>query len=55
MMRKDLGLMHAETERSGITTALLPLLLDQVRGALERGEGGLDVTAAFRYPISSSG
>ncbi|MFM7237505.1 MAG: hypothetical protein ACKOYK_12205 [Cyanobium sp.] len=53
-MLKDLNLMQSETERAGIATAVLPVLIDQVSLALQRGEGGLDVTAAFRYPISSN-
>ncbi|MEB3304196.1 MAG: NAD(P)-binding domain-containing protein [Cyanobacteriota bacterium] len=50
MMRKDVGLMSSEMEGAGIAMALLPVLLDQINAALQREEGGLDVTAAFRYP-----
>jgi len=53
MMRKDLGLMLSEAERQSIPLAWLPALDALFAAAIERGEGGLDVTAAFRYPETS--
>lgn len=51
-MRKDFGVMLAAAEREAIPLTWLPALDDLFAAAIERGEGGLDVTAAFRYPIT---
>ncbi|MFM7641451.1 MAG: NAD(P)-dependent oxidoreductase [Cyanobium sp.] len=52
MMRKDLRLMVSETEQQSISMAMLPAMDDLFSAAISRGEGALDVTSAFRYPIT---
>jgi 3-hydroxyisobutyrate dehydrogenase len=51
MARKDVRLMIEEADRHGVELGLMPLIADLYDQAMERGEGALDTTAAFRFPV----
>lgn len=52
MARKDVRLMIEEAERGGVPLAVMPAVAAMFDQAIERGEGGMDVTAGVRYPFS---
>jgi 3-hydroxyisobutyrate dehydrogenase len=51
MARKDARLMVEEAARHGVDLAVMPAVIALQDAAIARGEGQLDTTAAFRYPI----
>jgi 3-hydroxyisobutyrate dehydrogenase len=53
MARKDVRLMIEEAARHNVALAVMPSIAALQDAAIARGEGGLDTTAAFRYPIKS--
>ncbi len=55
MARKDVRLMIEETARHGEELELMPLIAGLYDQAIARGEGSLDTTAAFRFPLASGG
>lgn len=50
MARKDVRLMIEESARHGVELEVMPMIAALYDRAIERGEGALDTTAAFRYP-----
>jgi 3-hydroxyisobutyrate dehydrogenase len=51
MARKDVRLMQEEADRQNVKLALIPGIAALQDEAIARGEGSLDTTAGFRYPI----
>lgn len=51
MARKDVRLMIEEAARHGVELGLMPLVAKLYDQAIARGEGALDTTAAFRFPL----
>lgn len=51
MAHKDVRLMIDEATRHGVQLALMPGVATLQEQAIARGEGGMDTTAAFRFPI----
>jgi 3-hydroxyisobutyrate dehydrogenase len=51
MARKDVRLMIEEARRHGVDLAVMPAVAALFDAAIARGEGGLDASAAARYPI----
>ena len=51
MARKDVRLMLDEAARRGVALAVMPGVAALYEAALARGEGGLDTSAAFRFPV----
>ena len=51
MARKDVRLMIEEAGRHDIALAVMPAVAALYDAAIQRGEGGRDTTAAFRFPI----
>jgi 3-hydroxyisobutyrate dehydrogenase len=51
MARKDVRLMIEEAARHGVELGLMPLIAKLYDQAIARGEGALDTTAAFRFPV----
>lgn len=52
MARKDVRLMIEEARRHGVELAVMPAVAALQDAAIARGEGRLDSTAAFRWPIA---
>ncbi len=52
MARKDVRLMIEEAQRHGVDLALMPAVAALYDAAIARGEGALDTTAAFRWPVA---
>jgi 3-hydroxyisobutyrate dehydrogenase len=51
MARKDVRLMIEEAGRHGVTLAVMPAVAALQDAAIARGEGALDTSAAFRWPV----
>jgi 3-hydroxyisobutyrate dehydrogenase len=51
MARKDVRLMVEEAARHGVDLALMPAVAALQDAAIARGEGALDSSAAFRWPL----
>lgn len=51
MARKDVRLMVEEAARHGVSLAVMPAVAALQDAAIERGEGALDTSAAFRWPL----
>jgi 3-hydroxyisobutyrate dehydrogenase len=51
MARKDVRLMVEEAARHGVTLAVMPAVAALQDAAIARGEGALDTSAAFRWPL----
>jgi len=51
MARKDVRLMLDEAARHDVALAMMPSVAALYDAAIARGEGGLDTTAAFRFPV----
>ena len=51
MARKDVRLMIEEAGRHGVDLAVMPAVAALQDAAIARGEGQLDTTAAFRWPL----
>jgi 3-hydroxyisobutyrate dehydrogenase len=54
MARKDVRLMIEEAARHGVELEVMPLIAALYDQAIQRGEGALDTTAAFRYPTGET-
>lgn len=52
MARKDVRLMIEEAKRHGVDLAVMPAVAALQDAAIARGEGRLDTTAAFRWPLA---
>ncbi len=52
MARKDVRLMIEEAKRHGVDLAVMPAVAALQDAAIARGEGALDSTAAFRWPLA---
>ena len=52
MARKDVRLMIEEARRHGVELAVMPAVAALQDAAIARGEGQLDSTAAFRWPLA---
>lgn len=52
MARKDVRLMIEEAKRHGVDLAVMPAVAALYDAAIARGEGALDTTAAFRWPVA---
>jgi 3-hydroxyisobutyrate dehydrogenase len=52
MARKDVRLMIEEAQRHGVDLAVMPAVAALQDAAIGRGEGALDSSAAFRWPLS---
>jgi 3-hydroxyisobutyrate dehydrogenase len=52
MARKDVRLMIEEAKRHGVDLAMMPAVAALQDAAIARGEGQLDTTAAFRWPLA---
>jgi len=51
MARKDVRLMVEEAARHGVDLAVMPAVAALQDAAIARGEGALDTSAAFRWPL----
>ena len=51
MARKDVRLMVEEAARHGVELAVMPAVAALQDAAIARGEGALDTSAAFRWPL----
>jgi 3-hydroxyisobutyrate dehydrogenase len=51
MARKDVRLMIEEAKRHGVDLAVMPAVAAVQDAAIARGEGALDTSAAFRWPV----
>ncbi|MCX7227422.1 MAG: NAD(P)-binding domain-containing protein [Burkholderiales bacterium] len=51
MARKDVRLMIEEAARHGVDLAVMPAVAALQDAAIARGEGALDTSAAFRWPL----
>lgn len=51
MARKDVRLMVEEAARHGVDLAVMPAVAALQDAAIARGEGALDASAAFRWPL----
>jgi 3-hydroxyisobutyrate dehydrogenase len=51
MARKDVRLMIEEARRHGVELAVMPAVAALQDAAIARGEGALDTSAAFRWPV----
>ncbi len=51
MARKDVRLMIEEAARHGVDLAVMPVIAAVQDAAIARGEGALDSSAAFRWPV----
>ena len=51
MARKDVRLMIEEAARHGVQLAVMPAIAALQDAAIARGEGALDASAAFRWPL----
>lgn len=51
MARKDVRLMIEEAKRHGVELAVMPAVAALQDAAIARGEGALDTSAAFRWPV----
>jgi 3-hydroxyisobutyrate dehydrogenase len=51
MARKDVRLMIEEAARHGVDLAVMPAVAALQDAAIARGEGALDASAAFRWPL----
>ena len=51
MARKDVRLMIDEAARHAVSLAVMPSVAALYDAAIARGEGGRDMSAAFRYPV----
>ncbi|MFN7645571.1 MAG: NAD(P)-dependent oxidoreductase [Burkholderiales bacterium] len=51
MARKDVRLMIEEAARHGVNLAVMPAVAALQDAAIARGEGALDTSAAFRWPL----
>jgi 3-hydroxyisobutyrate dehydrogenase len=51
MARKDVRLMVEEAARHGVELAVMPAVAALQVAAIARGEGALDTSAAFRWPL----
>jgi 3-hydroxyisobutyrate dehydrogenase len=52
MARKDVRLMVEEAARHGVELAVMPAVAALQDAAIARGEGALDTSAAFRWPLA---
>lgn len=52
MARKDVRLMIEEAKRHGVDLAVMPAVAALQDAAIARGEGALDSSAAFRWPLA---
>jgi 3-hydroxyisobutyrate dehydrogenase len=52
MARKDVRLMVEEAARHGVDLAVMPAVAALQDAAIARGEGALDASAAFRWPLA---
>jgi 3-hydroxyisobutyrate dehydrogenase len=52
MARKDVRLMIEEAQRHGVELAVMPAVAALQDAAIARGEGRLDTSAAFRWPLA---
>jgi 3-hydroxyisobutyrate dehydrogenase len=51
MARKDVRLMIEEAERHKVALSVMPGVAGLYDAAIARGEGGMDTSAAFRFPV----